>query len=138
MAGEASVESRIAVLTNWGFFGAFGVGSVLSGFRSDSYLLGLLGFALLAAGFVAHLIINRIYAIEFAEGEIAAAAFAIFDVALLGFVASWLFTPNFDRTQVELGLTGSALAVVGCFAYVVTRHGLKGSFSMFHIKRPAP
>jgi DMSO/TMAO reductase YedYZ heme-binding membrane subunit len=137
MAGEASVESRIAVLTNWGFLGAFGVGFVLSGFRSDSYLLGLLGFALLAAAFVAHLIINRIYAIEFAEGEIAA-AFAIFGLALLGFVASWLFTPNFDRTQVELGLTGSALAVVGCFAYVVTRHGLKGSFSMFHIKRPAP
>jgi DMSO/TMAO reductase YedYZ heme-binding membrane subunit len=137
MAGEASVESRIAVLTNWGFLGAFGVGFVLSGFRSDSYLLGLLGFALLAAAFVAHLIINRIYAIEFAEGEIAA-AFAIFGLALLGFVAGWLFTPNFDRTQVELGLTGSALAVVGCFAYVVTRHGLKGSFSMFHTKRPAP
>ena len=86
---------------------------------------------------MAHLIINRIYTIEFAEGEIAA-AFAIFGLALLGFVASWLFTPNFDRTQVELGLTGSALAVVGCFAYLVTRHGLKGSFSMFHIKRPAP
>lgn len=137
MAGEANVESRIAVLTNWGFLGAFGVGFVLSGFRSDSYLLGLLGFALLAAAFVAHLIINRIYTIEFAEGEIAA-AFAIFGLALLGFVASWLFTPNFDRTQVELGLTGSALAVVGCFAYLVTRHGLKGSFSMFHIKRPAP
>jgi DMSO/TMAO reductase YedYZ heme-binding membrane subunit len=137
MAGEASVESRIAVLTNWGFLGALGVGFVLSGFRSDSYLLGLLGFALLAAAFVAHLIINRIYAIEFAEGEIAA-AFAIFGLALLGFVASWLFTPSFDRTQVELGLTGSALAVAGCFAYVVTRHGLKGSFSMFHIKRPIP
>lgn len=137
MAGEANVESRIAVLTNWGFLGAFGVGFVLSGFRSNSYLLGLLGFALLAAAFVAHLIINRIYTIEFAEGEIAA-AFAIFGLALLGFVASWLFTPNFDRTQVELGLTGSALAVVGCFAYLVTRHGLKGSFSMFHIKRPAP
>lgn len=80
MAGDESVESRIAVLTNWGFLGAFGVGFVLSGFRSDSYLLGLLGFALLAAAFVAHLIINRIYAIEFAEGEIAA-AFAIFGLA---------------------------------------------------------
>ena len=137
MAGEASVESRIAVLTNWGFLGSFGVGFVLSGFRSDSYLLGLLGFALLAAAFVAHLLINRIYAIEFAEGEIAT-AFAIFGLALLGFVASWLFTPNFDRTQVGLGLTGAALAVAGCFAYVVTRHGLKGSFSMFHIKRSNP
>jgi hypothetical protein len=137
MPSDASVESRIAVLTNWGFLGAFGVGFVLSGFRSDSYLLGLLGFALLAAAFVAHLIINRIYAIEFAEGEIAV-AFAIFGLALLGFVLSWLFAPNFDRTQVELGLTGAALAVAGCFAYVVTRHGLKGSFSMFHIKRPAP
>jgi len=137
MTGESSVESRIAVLTDWGFLGAFGVGFVLSGFSSDSYLFGLLGFALLAAAFVAHLIINRIYAIEFAEGEIAA-AFAIFGLALLGFVASWLFTPNFDRTQVELSLTGAALAVVGCFAYVVTRHGMKGSFSMFHIKRPAP
>ncbi|MBV8793526.1 MAG: hypothetical protein JO136_01190, partial [Hyphomicrobiales bacterium] len=52
MAGDESVESRIAVLTNWGFLGAFGVGFVLSGFRSDSYLLGLLGFALLAAAFV--------------------------------------------------------------------------------------
>jgi hypothetical protein len=137
MAEEASVESRIAVLTNWGFLGVFGVGFVLSGFRSDSYVLGLLGFALLAAAFVTHLIINRIYAIEFAQGEIAA-ALAIFGLALLGFVASWLFTPDFDPTQVGLGLTGSALAVAGCFAYLVTRHGLKGSFSMFHIKRPAP
>jgi hypothetical protein len=135
MSTDKDMENRLAVLTNWGLWGSFGIGFVLSGFRSHAYPVGLFGFGLLAAGFVCHLIINRIYGVDFREGEIAT-AFGLSGIAILGFVASWIFDPAFTRADVMLGLTGCIAAVAGVFAYVATRFGLRGSFSMFHhVKR---
>ena len=70
---ENDAEHRLAALTNWGLFGAFGMGVVLTGFQADLILLTAAGYLMIVAGFVSHLIINRIYRMHFRTGEIATA-----------------------------------------------------------------
>ena len=135
MAGHITSESRFAVLTNWSLWAPFGAGFVLSGFNAEDLTLGLFGFALLAAGAVAHLVVNRVYGIDFSGGQIAAAA-GLFVLALLGFLGSWLVSSRFGQTDILLGFIGSALVVAGAFVYVAARYGLRGSFSMFHLRHP--
>jgi hypothetical protein len=130
---DSDFENRMAVLVNWSFWGGFGVCFLLSGFSEGLYLLGLVGFAALCAGFVSHLIINQVFGAGFRNGEVAAAVGA-FGLAILGFVIAWIANPDLGRPQVWLGLTGAALGVAGIFAYLATRFGLKDSFSMFHMK----
>ena len=131
MPNDSDLDSRFAVLTSWGLWGSFGLGFVLTGFRSGLLGFGLAGFALLAAGFVSHVIVNRVYGRTFTDGEIAS-ALGLFGLAVLGFVISWLLDPGLDRTSVTLALTGCTVGVAGFFAYVATRYGLRGAFSMFH------
>ena len=50
---------RLAVMTNWALFGSFGLCFTLTGFSAADLLAGLFGFALLAAAFGAHIVINR-------------------------------------------------------------------------------
>lgn len=133
-ATEQDTEQKLAVHTSWGLFGAFGIGFVLSGFEADLYALAVLGFATLIVGFIAHLIINRIYGADFRQGEIAT-AFALFGVSALTFIADWLLDSSFSEADLVSGFTGFAVIILAAFAYVATRHGLKDAFSMFHVKR---
>lgn len=130
---ESELENRLAVLTNWSFWGSFGTCFVLSGFAESRYLIGVAGFALIGVAFVSHLIINRVFGTSFRNGEITTAVSA-FGVALLAFILAWIVAPDMDRRRVWLGLTGAALGVGGAFTYLAARFGLINSFSMFHIK----
>jgi len=131
MATIKETEKRLAVVTNWGVFGSFGLGSLLSGFHSDLLLVGLAGFVTLIGGFVAHVVINRIYGGGFRAGEIAA-AFIAFGMAVLGFLLGWLFDPLFSVTDARLGLIGFPAVIVCFLVYLVTKHGIRRWLSMFH------
>ncbi|HWA45082.1 MAG TPA: hypothetical protein VHA10_17815 [Hypericibacter adhaerens] len=124
-------ERRLAVIANWGLFGTFGLGLILSGVNGGTIALGLLGFALILVGFIAQVIINQVYGRGFTPGEVAL-GFIGFGIAVLGFVASWIFDPTFGTTDIVVGLSGFAAIIVAFLVYLVTRYGLKGSFSMFH------
>ena len=115
------LERRLAVVANWALFGSFGLGLIQSGAASGRGAIGLLGFALIIVGFIAQVIINRIYGGGFTAGEIA-----------LGFSARWLFDPGFTAADAVIGLAGFAAIIASFIAYIVLRYGLKGSFSMFH------
>lgn len=131
---ETDAEQRLAVLTSWGLFGAFSLALVATGFRADSLAVSASGYLVLVAGFVSHLIINRIYGMGFRSGEIAA-GISLFGVAALTFMAFWAFDPAFTVDDVASGTLGLVVAA-GCFiVYLATRYGLKGAFSMFHIHR---
>lgn len=134
MATIKETEKRLAVVTNWGLFGSFGLGSLLSGFHSDSLLVGLLGFVTLIGGFIAHVVINRIYGGDFRTGEIVVALVA-FGIAVLGFLIGWLFDPGFSGTDVRLGLIGFSALIVCFLVYLVTKHGIRGWVSTFR-ERP--
>ncbi|MET1027668.1 MAG: hypothetical protein ABWY00_10905 [Dongiaceae bacterium] len=124
-------ERRLAVVTNWGVFGAFGLGLIQSGLGSGRILLGLLGFALLVVGFIAQVIINRLYGGGFTRGEVAF-GFTVFGIAVLGFIGDWLFDSTFTAADIVIGMSGFA-ALIACFAiYLTARYGLKSAFSMFH------
>ncbi|MGH6940931.1 MULTISPECIES: hypothetical protein [Hypericibacter] len=124
-------ERRLAVIANWGLFGAFGLGLIQSGIGSGAVVVGLVGFALILVGFVSQVIINRFYGGGFTAGEVAL-GFIAFGIAVLGFVASWIFDPTFGTTDIVIGLSGFAAIIIAFIAYLVTKYGLKGSFSMFH------
>ncbi|MBX6321361.1 MAG: hypothetical protein IRY94_06000 [Rhodospirillaceae bacterium] len=134
MATVKDAERRLAVVTSWAVSGGFGLACILTGFRDAQEVPGLIGFAVVIAGLVAHVIINRVFGTGFTNGEIVL-GFIIFGVALLVFMAAWIADPAFGEARVVIGLAGFA-AIIACFiAYIVTKHGLKGSFSMFHLMR---
>jgi hypothetical protein len=131
MAVIEETEKRLAVITNWAFFGSFGSSFILSGFSDGDLVMGQIGFAVLALGFIAHVIINRIFDAGFSKGEVAF-GLIVFGVSVLSFVGSWLFDPHFGGVNIVIGLAGFSEIVACLIVYVVIKFGLKGSFTMIH------
>jgi hypothetical protein len=127
---NAPLERRLAVVTSWASFGTFGLCFALSGFAATNLAAGVLGFALLVLGFVAHTIINYVFDADFTRGE-AALGFVIFVLAVLVFVGSWIVAPNFGGTQAAIGLLGFAAITASFVIYMITRHGIREAFRMF-------
>ena len=105
-ANEAQ-EHRLAAMTNWAFFGSFGICLVLSGFAEASMIAGLAGFATLIAGFAAHIVINRIFRVGFSQPEIAL-GLGSFVVGVLCYLASVLVNPSFGEANVASASSASA------------------------------
>lgn len=123
-------ERRLAVITNWAFLGPFGLCFVISGFRGADLPSGLFGFALFAAAFGVHVIVNQIFDSRFSKGEVAL-GLVVFIVSVLSFVISWVALPRFDAVNVTIGLVGFGL-LFACFVfYMVANHGVRGSIGMF-------
>ena len=105
-------------MTSWGLLGSFGL------------CFAIAGFALIAAGYGAHVLINHIYGAGFSKGE-TALGLGLFTLAALGFVASWILLPGFGWPRIAIGLIGFS-ALIACFvSYMFARHGVRGSFEMF-------
>jgi hypothetical protein len=121
-------------MTSWALFGAFGISLIQSGLAADNLLIGLAGFGIIVVGFVAQVILNHAFGGGFTDGEVALGMTA-FGVGLLSFVVSWILNPEFSAADITINLGGFA-ALIACFgAYLMTRYGLKGAFSMFHQTR---
>ena len=118
-------------MTNWAFFASFGFCFVLSGFSQSAPISGLVGFAAFVAGFIAHVIINRIFGAGFTNPQIAL-GLTIFIVCVFCFIASSLLDPSFTEIDVLIGLAGFS-AIMGCFiVYVMINYGLRESYAMMH------
>ena len=122
-------EHHLAVMTNWAFFGSFGLCFTLTGFSAADLLAGLFGFALLAAAFGAHIVINHRFRTRFSKGEVAL-GFIAFIVSVLGFVFSWLVLPRFDTVNIAIGLAGFSLLFACFLFYLVAQHGVRGSIDL--------
>ncbi len=134
MATIRATEKRLAVATNWALFAPFGLCFILSGFGTEQWLVSLGGFALIVAGFIAHVIVNAVFKTGFSAGEVAT-GFVAFGVALTGFILACLLDHDLGAIDIASGIAGFA-AIVACFlVYLVTKFGLKGAFSQFHVKR---
>jgi hypothetical protein len=117
-------------MTSWALLGSFGLCFAISGFSTGDLPAGLAGFALICAGFGAHVLINHIYGAGFSKGE-TALGLGLFTISVLGFVVSWVAVPDFGWSRVAMGLAGFA-ALIACFAsYMLVNHGVRGSFEMF-------
>jgi len=129
MGPLAPLEHRLAIMTNWAFLAGFGICFVLSGFSQANPATGLGGFALFVAGFIAHVIINRIFGVDFSSPQVALGLIT-FVVGVLCFLASCIFDPSFGETDVYVGLIGFS-AIMACFiVYVMINYGVRGSYAM--------
>lgn len=124
-------EHRLAIMTAWSLLGSFGFCFVLSGFSGNDPVMGLLGFAAFVAAFVAHLILNRIFATGFSPAQVALGLSA-FTVAVLCFILSSVFDPAFGETDRLVGFAGFG-ALTLCFVlYLMINYGVRGSYAMLH------
>lgn len=130
-ATPASEESQLAVMTSWMFFAAFGFCFALSGLADSDPLMGLIGFAAFAAGFAAHIIINRIFGIGFTVPQVAL-GLAAFTVAALCFSLAALFNSAFTRADFLIGFVGFGALAVCFLGYVLINYGIRGSYEMLH------
>ena len=131
MTTAEAQERRLAVMTAWAFFGAFGVCLILSGFAEDSLLAGLSGFALIIAAFIAHVIVNRIFGADFSQPQVALGLGA-FTVGALCYIASVLFDPEFGETDVAMGLVGFTALASAFVVYIIINYGVRGSYQMVY------
>jgi len=124
-----STERRIAVMTLWAFFGAFGLAFALSGFRGENVAAGLAGFVLVAAAYGAHVIANHVFGTRFTKGEVAL-GFVVYAVSLTSFVVSWIVLPDFGGANIAIGLAGFGLLLAAFAFYMIANHGVRGSIDM--------
>jgi hypothetical protein len=131
MEVPAHIEHRLAVITNWAFFASFGFGFVSTGFSDGDVVAGLAGFAAFVLGFIAHIIINRIFSVRFTDPQIAL-GLGVFGVGAFGFIISWVFDASFDTADIVIGIVGFG-AIAACFVtYVIINYGIRESYSMLH------
>jgi hypothetical protein len=124
-------EHRLAVMTVWALFGSFGIGLILSGFAEASPAAGLCGYATLIAGFVAHIVINRIYGTGFTQPQVAL-GLGVFTVGALCYIASVLFNPGFGEIEVATGLVGFIALAAAFVVYIIINYGVRGSYAMVY------
>jgi hypothetical protein len=129
MNGSDLREHRLAIMTGWGFFGSFGICLILSGFAENSLIAGLSGFVVVVAGFVAHIILNRIYGAGFSQAQIAL-GLAAFTVGVFCFIASVLFGGILGEADVAIGLVGFSGLAAAFVTYIVINYGVRGSYQM--------
>jgi hypothetical protein len=127
----AVVERRLAVMTHWSLFGAFGMGFLLSGFSAAQWGLGLLGYGLILVGFAGHVVINHIYDTGFMAGEVAL-GLLLFGASALAFIGSVVLVPDFSPVNLALGLCGFAAIVASVALYLLIRYGTRGSWNVVH------
>ena len=92
-------------------------------------MIGLVGFACFVAGFISHVIINRIFSTGFTTPQVSLALLA-FVVAVLGFIFQSVSDPSFGEKNVLVGLVGFS-AIIACFVvYIMINYGIRGSYAM--------
>ncbi|CAN5202079.1 hypothetical protein BH10PSE7_BH10PSE7_13850 [soil metagenome] len=130
-SASAPLEHRLAIMTNWAFFASFGFCFILSGFAGSEPIAGLAGFAAFVAGFIAHIIINRIFRVGFTSPQVAL-GLIVFTMSVIGFAASWIFDPSFSDADVLIGIVGFG-AIMACFiVYIMINYGVRESYAMMH------
>jgi len=127
----ASLERRLAVMTHWGLAGSFGMAFLLSGFNASDWTCGLLGYALLIGGFVGHVLINHFFDSGFNAGEVAL-GLILFGLFALVFVVTALLTPQYNRVNLGLGITGFSVMALVLALYLIIRYGTRGTWNIVH------
>lgn len=135
-AMDPNLESprQLMVSTAWGVFGTFGLAFAATGFSRADLWTGLLGFGCIVAGYIAHIIINRLHHTGFTPGEVAL-GFVAFAVSATSFAISWMLTPAFPLVNVAIGLSGFVAIVAVFVFYTVAVHGVRGSIALIDSAR---
>lgn len=134
MRDDARQQRHLLVTTGWAAFGSFGLAFAVAGFANADLGSGLLGFALIVAAYVAHIIVNHVFGASFSAGEVAL-GFVAFVVSASSFALSWVLTPGFAPANVAIGLAGFAALLAVFVFYMVAVHGVRGSIALIDAAR---
>ena len=134
MPVDARLQRQLLVTTGWGIFGSFGLAFAASGFANADLGPGLLGFALIVAGYVSHIIVNHLFASRFGPGEVAL-GFVAFVVSMTSFALSWILLPDFPPANIAIGLSGFAALLAVFIFYMTAVHGIRGSIALIDAAR---
>lgn len=135
MSHDQNIDRSILVFSIWGVFGFLGLGFLLEGFSRGAYLVSLIGTILILATFVGHVVVNVVFEEGFSSGETAlgiGASGLLSLVFVIGWAEGGMLPANFYA-----GLTFFGALTVALITYLVTRYGLRGAFSHFHLRQPA-
>ncbi|MDR3372902.1 MAG: hypothetical protein P4L98_04155 [Ancalomicrobiaceae bacterium] len=124
-------ERGLLVFAIWATLGAAGLCFTLEGLSRDALMLALAGTGAVVAAFVAHMIVNWVYGQGFTRGE-ATLGIGAYGLLALVFVLAWL-SGGVDRAGYLAGLAFFGTLGFGFVAYLAARHGLRGTFSQFHV-----
>lgn len=131
MGPTANIEREIVVISSWTVFGLLGLAFFLEGAARDSLLIGLLGTAAIAGGFICHLIANYAFEQTFKKGEVAL-GLGVFAFVTSGFIIAWL-VGGLSTTSFYTGLVTLPVIAVGFLSFLVTRYGVGGAFRKFDV-----
>jgi hypothetical protein len=132
MTAPPKTDRAILVFAIWAVLGFLGLGFMLEGIARDSYLVAVAGIGLIVASFVVHIIVNAVFNQGFTPGE-TALGIGVFGVLAAVFITSWL-ARGLSMADFYAGLTLFGALALGFLAYLMTRYGLRGAFSHFHLK----
>lgn len=132
MSKSAMIERDLLVFSIWAVLGFGGLAFLLEGFSRDSYMISLAGTGAIVAAFVAHIVVNGIFATGFRPGE-AALGITAFGALAITFIGGWA-VGGLSPADYWSGLTLFAVLAFGLPAYLSTRYGLRGAFSRFHVR----
>jgi hypothetical protein len=127
-----NIDRSVLVFTIWGSLGFLGLGLFLEGMARDTWAISAVGVAVIITAFGAHIVVNAIHGTGFARGE-TALGIGIYGVLGLVFMAGAL-SGGMTSADYYAGLTLFGTLAIGFLAYLVTRHGLRGAFSQFHVR----
>jgi hypothetical protein len=128
---DNAVDRSLLVFAVWAAIGSIGLLLIIEGFQQDVYWIALTGIGCIISTFCAHIIVNAVYGTGFSTGE-TALGLTSFGVLVLVFVLSVL-AGGASATDFYIGLTLFGTLIVGFLTYLLTRHGLRGAFSKFHV-----
>lgn len=126
-----SIESKLLVFAIWSGIGVIGLLLVLEGFSRDSYFLGVAGTFSVLVALIAHVIVNAVYSRGFSVGEVAL-GISSFGILVFAFLISMLLGAA-SMADFYIGVTFFGVIALGFATYLVTRYGLRGAFSRFHV-----
>ncbi len=104
------------------------------GFAAGGWTFIGVGFVVLLAAFIGHVIVNIVFGTQFTPREVAL-GLVVYGVRVLGFVLAMLLSSSFESlyaVPVSLGLLGMASAIV---IAMILWLGLRGAFESFDVIR---
>lgn len=131
MTTPTTPDRSILVFAIWAVAGFLGLGFILEGMMHDEAVASGIGVGLVISAFIAHIIVNAVFHQGFTRGE---TALGIGVYGLTGFVFILAFaTGRLGVVGYTTGIALFGLIAAGFLAYLVTRFGMRGAFSQFHV-----
>lgn len=133
-AGRAALDRHALVMALWLPLGFAAAVLFHAGLASGRPVLVLGAFGVVAAAFLAHVIVNAVLGTRFTTRELAL-GLVLYGGALLGFGLAVLLSPAF-AARAFLPVSGGLLMIFGVVVfYMITHFGARGAFEGFDVIR---